>query len=793
MVESPFHIGYTINPRNRQPRGFLAVLGSRLLGLTSLTLFAFRGIWKPSRSFGRAPGRSELEIRNSLRYRGEMKPHRKRYRRRRVPCNLSWPAFALLFSLSALLGCDGQGTGPNLDATAADRVEVSLARVFLMQGLGWDLTAAAYTKGGLPTTRSVEWSTSDARVARVDKAGRVTAVAPGHATVTARLDRASGTVEVRVVDDWATLPFTSDGPFVVVPETSWTLRGEGLGGLAVNIGWVVPAVEVTGDSIAMVRVPALDAFGPCLPPSLPVAVETEEWVAVVSASGSVPFDIEIARGDRAVLDVAVEHGCEITAPAGEYLVAAVVVDHAGALQAGRLVRDSVTLDVWSEDPGAAGVHLTPEARMPTPGAGPPDLIPPPSVRPSPAGASRESAQACPIASTVGDSVLLPSGRDQQGRYDWGAPTTDEWWYLVAQAPHLNLVVDSAGARVWASDSYVRTELSAIMEMYETEWVPIWDELYEDPLPDRDGNGRMIMRSAWNSAVGGGGGNGTYAQADCPGGWRPGEEFYVPVDVFSDDPDRAPAYLRAYHRAVVQHEAGHTHDLARRYAAWGGHTYTSQVAAEGIASFFTTYWLLRKQGSPLLGNHDPSDVASVLDGLYFEPGAWQIYPDISNTYEWTAWAEAGGYGQSVQFITWVAAQAVQAGKPVASVLTGLVRGSDARTTYGSIYRDATGEMVSDAEVLTRWGLSWIVDDRMEDPPPELTIPTWNTEAAYQGRPEGPRPGPDVVLNGPARAVLAMGEPSVAVIELKGTGPHRFGISVTNTGAADGLHVQILRTR
>jgi hypothetical protein len=710
-----------------------------------------------------------------------------------VPGGWPWSAVALLVSLSVVLGCDGSGTGPGPDAMAAVSVEVSPARVFLTEGLGWELTAAAYTKDGLPTTRTVEWSTSDARVARVDDDGRVTALAPGQATVTARLDKASGTAEVMVVDDWATLPFTSDGPFEVVPETRWTLHGEGLGSLTVTIGWVVPAVEVIADSIASVRVPPLDAFGPCLPPSLPVAVETEEWVAVVSASGSVPFNLEIARGDRVALDVAVEHACEIAAPAGEYLVAAVVVDHASALQKGRLVPDSVTLDVWSEDPGVAPLHERPEPRILVPGAEPPDLIPRPSVRPAPVGSPSESSQSCPIAAAVGDSVLLPTGRDEEGRYDWGAATTDEWWHLVAQTPHLNLVVDSAGAHVWASDSYVRTELGAIMEMYETEWAPIWEELYEDPLPDGDGNGRMIMRTAWNSAVGGGGGNGTYAQSDCPGGWRVGEEFYVPMDVFSDDPEWAPEYLRAYHRAVVQHEAGHTHDLARRYATWGGHTYTSQVAAEGIASFFTTYWLLRKQEKPLLGNHDPSDVASFLDNLYFEPGAWQIYPDISNTYEWNAWAEAGGYGQSVQFITWVAAQAVRVGNPVSSVLTGLVRASDARTTYGSIYRDATGEMVSDAEVLVRWGLSWIVDDRIDDPPSDLTIPTWNTESAYRGRFEDPRPGPDVVLEGPARAVLELGEPSVALIELRGTGPHRFRISVTDGGAADGLHVQVLRTR
>jgi hypothetical protein len=266
-----------------------------------------------------------------------------------------------------------------------------------------------------------------------------------------------------------------------------------------------------------------------------------------------------------------------------------------------------------------------------------------------------------------------------------------------------------------------------------------------------------------------------------------------MDVFSDDPDRAPKYLRAFHRTVVQHEAGHTHDLARRYANWGGHTYTSQVAAEGIASFFTTYWLLKKRALPLLGNHEPANVAVILDDLMYETGAWQIFPDISNTYEWIPWAEAGGYGQSVQFITWVAAQAVRAGKPVSSVLTGLAKASEARTTYGSIFRDATGEPADDAEVLVRWGLSWIVDDWIEGPPPELTIPTWDTDAAYEGDPTGPRPGPDAVLDGAAHPVLELGEPDIALIELRGTGFRRFGISVTDRGAADRLHVQILRTR
>jgi hypothetical protein len=702
-------------------------------------------------------------------------------------------AFALLFTLLAALSCTDQGTDPVPDAVQAKTIEVSPSRLFLTEGMHWDLAATAYTWGGLPTSRPVDWSTSDARVARVDDEGRVTAFAPGHATVTARLDRASGTVDVTVVDEGAALPFTFDQPIEVVPGKLWRLRGEGLGNLAVKIGWVTATVDVVADTLASVQVPELDAFGPCLPPTLPVSLQTPEWAAAVSAVGGAPFNLEIAPGNRAVLDMAVRYGCEIVAPAGDYLIAAVVSDGSAAMRGGHLVQDSVTLDFWSEDPAAPRLHEKSGTRTHAPWSGLSDLIPHAPEPLSPTTSSWENSESCQAAASVGDSVLLPTGRDEKGRYDWGAPTTDEWWYLVAQTPHLNLVVDSAGARIWAMDSYVKAELNSVMEMYETEWVPIWEELYEHPLPDRDGNGRMIMRSAWNSAVGGGGGSGTYAQSDCSGGWRAGEEFYVPMDVFSNDPDRAPRYLRAFHRTVVQHEAGHTHDLARRYANWSGHTFTSQVAAEGIASFFTVYWLLKKQGNPLLGNHRPSDVAVVLDHLTFETGSWKIFPDISNTYEWTAWAEAGGYGQSVQFITWVTAQAVRAGKPVSSVLTGLVHASDARTTYGSIFRDATGEPASDTEVLVRWGLSWIVDDWMENPPPELTIPTWNTEAAYDGDPSGPRPLPDAILDGATGAVLELAEPDIALISLGGIGPRRFGISVTDRGAAGALHIQILRTR
>ena len=49
------------------------------------------------------------------------------------------------------------------------------------------------------------------------------------------------------------------------------------------------------------------------------------------------------------------------------------------------------------------------------------------------------------------------------------------------------------------------------------------------------------------------------------------------------------------------------------------------------------------------------------------------------------------------------------------------------------------------------------------------------------------------DGAGGAVLTLAEPDIALISLSGGGPRRFGIFVTDGGAANRLHVQILRTR
>ncbi len=704
-------------------------------------------------------------------------------------------------SLTATLACSDGPTRPEANPPvepAVATVTVSPGTVTLMPDLSWSVKAEARLADGRPVARAVTWTTSDAAIARVDAQGSITAVTAGNARITAAADRVSATVDVVVIANHTGLSITSGDSLLATPEARWSLRGPGLTGLTVLIDNMPAQVTLGGDALATVVVPALPAFRPCLSRTTMVAIMTTATAGIaVRVPAEAPFVVDLAVGRRQALDPAVARRCEIRLTSGGYILAAAVVDRASAMRAGVLVADSVTIIVSSgeadAEPGAGRGPATRPVRglIGAAGATTSDLMPI-SRGVHPTGAPTPGT--CAVINAVGDSVLIPTSRDEQGRFVWGDSNRDEWWYLVEQTRALNLVLDSGAARVWRTNAHVRAEMRLVMKVYETEWQPIFDELYADPLPDMDGNGRMIFLSAWNSAVGGGGGTGEYLQADCPERWRFGEAFYVPMDMYSDDPERTPPHLRPYFFLVAHHEASHTHDLARRTARFGHQRtwYSSQVPTEGVASFTTAYWLLKRTGNALLGNHDRPGTTVAFEGMTLWPESWAIHPRISGTYHWTSWAGAGGYAQSLQFITWAAAQAVRAGRPVSSVLTGLSYGNRERATYGSVYRDATGTQLEDDEVLIRWGLSWLVDDRVPGADPELGIPTWNTARIYETEPP-PAALPRAVLNGSGRAVLHLGEPDIGLIEIGAGDAHRLSVAVMDRGAAARLRVEILRAR
>ncbi len=76
------------------------------------------------------------------------------------------------------------------------------------EDLWWKAVAVNKQGRALPKLTAMSWSTSDAQVVTVDSVGRVRAMGPGHATLSARLGKlvADAEVEVEVVERVAVEP-----------------------------------------------------------------------------------------------------------------------------------------------------------------------------------------------------------------------------------------------------------------------------------------------------------------------------------------------------------------------------------------------------------------------------------------------------------------------------------------------------------------------------------------------------------------------------------------------------------
>lgn len=86
-------------------------------------------------------------------------------------------------------------------ATEPDHLQMEpKAHVFKRVGedLWWKAMAVNKQGRALPKLTAMTWKTSDPQVATVDAVGRVKAVGPGHATVTARLGKLSADAEIDV-------------------------------------------------------------------------------------------------------------------------------------------------------------------------------------------------------------------------------------------------------------------------------------------------------------------------------------------------------------------------------------------------------------------------------------------------------------------------------------------------------------------------------------------------------------------------------------------------------------------
>ncbi len=108
---------------------------------------------------------------------------------------------AILFALlgaSASCGSDG-GTTPISPTIARVTVSVVTAPPALLPGSTLQLTGTATSATGAVVNTAFSWSSSATAVATVDQTGKVTAVTPGAATITAEASGIRGTLALAVL------------------------------------------------------------------------------------------------------------------------------------------------------------------------------------------------------------------------------------------------------------------------------------------------------------------------------------------------------------------------------------------------------------------------------------------------------------------------------------------------------------------------------------------------------------------------------------------------------------------
>ena len=103
---------------------------------------------------------------------------------------------------------------------AVAAVDVAPAQVTLAPGARSQLTASARDRRGNPLAgRAATWTSSDEDVAAVSSSGRVMAAGPGRATITARVEGASGTATVIVAAPTSPLPVPITAIALSAPPT----------------------------------------------------------------------------------------------------------------------------------------------------------------------------------------------------------------------------------------------------------------------------------------------------------------------------------------------------------------------------------------------------------------------------------------------------------------------------------------------------------------------------------------------------------------------------------------------
>lgn len=112
--------------------------------------------------------------------------------------------------------------------TLVERVHMAPRIISVTVGQNAQIIAEPRASSGLPVDRHVVWTSSDPSVATVDAAGRVTAVSPGHATITAASQTKTNDAHVTVGTRWneqALLGVDTSALPAVLYATKRTIQG----------------------------------------------------------------------------------------------------------------------------------------------------------------------------------------------------------------------------------------------------------------------------------------------------------------------------------------------------------------------------------------------------------------------------------------------------------------------------------------------------------------------------------------------------------------------------------------
>lgn len=103
----------------------------------------------------------------------------------------------LLFSVIVVTACS-EGSPIPTDPEFVESIVITPGPSVVAFGDVLELQAVALGRDGQPVSRSVTWSSSDNSIASVNAAGRVQPVRVGAATITARIDGVSASVDIEV-------------------------------------------------------------------------------------------------------------------------------------------------------------------------------------------------------------------------------------------------------------------------------------------------------------------------------------------------------------------------------------------------------------------------------------------------------------------------------------------------------------------------------------------------------------------------------------------------------------------